>query len=80
MGAGDWHLAHPSHVLDPVTARLVPDQPDHIDAHFVEEHAVRDKPPDREPPQPGALAPGGRLERLPYCVLERVLTSHITST
>jgi hypothetical protein len=39
-------------VLELVTTRLVPDQPDHIDAHFVEEHAVRDQPPDREPPQP----------------------------
>jgi hypothetical protein len=24
---------------------------------------VRDKPPDRKPPQPGAFAPGDRLER-----------------
>jgi hypothetical protein len=50
-------------VLKLVMTRLIPDQPDHVDAHLVEEHAVRDQPPDREPPQPGTLAPGDGLER-----------------
>ena len=50
-------------MLNLVVAGLVPDQPDRVDAHFVEEDAVRDQPLDRKPPQPGPLAPADRLKR-----------------
>src|SRR5262249_35298449 len=60
---GNRHLAHPPDVLDLVAASLVPDQADHIDAHFVEQHPVGHQPPRGEPPEPGLLVPGYRLER-----------------
>jgi hypothetical protein len=50
-------------VLDLIAASLVPDQADHVDAHFVEQHPVGHQPSRGEPPQPGLLVPGYRFER-----------------
>jgi len=63
MGARHRDLSHPPHMLDLVATGRITHQPDHVDAHLVEEHAVRDQPADGQPPQPRLLAPADRVQR-----------------
>src|ERR1039457_263071 len=65
MAAGQRHLAHPADMLDRETARGAREHPDDVDAYLVEEHAVRDHPANRQPPEPAPLLPGDRLDRRP---------------
>ena len=80
VGARQTALSPPPDVLDGEVPGPVPEQPDHIDPHLVEQHPVRDHPATASRRSRACLP---RLTPRAGCrnpVPDRVLTSQATST